>query len=134
MSAAAGDGAVGPRAVASDGERFAAARWLTGDTHWIDRRTPDHERRQIPHLVRLANSGRRHEAAGKTHFDFSHSIADDMPVGDHEAAIFAHIDQCAAAMGFGVSLLRDDAHDSRMRQRIEWQAIERSAEKRSSGG
>ncbi|MEY4180210.1 MAG: hypothetical protein RLY70_3784, partial [Planctomycetota bacterium] len=33
-----------------------------------------------------------------------------------------------------VSLLRDDAHDSRMRQRIEWQAIERSAEKRSSGG
>ena len=67
--AAAGGDAVLALAVAVDREQVAGLRRLRGDVHRLDRRPPDHQRREVPIGVDLERPGVRAEAVGEDDFD-----------------------------------------------------------------
>ena len=97
--AAAGGDAVLALAVAVDREQVARLRRDGGDFDRLDRRPPDHQRREVPVGVDFQRPGVRAEAARENDFDRALRIADDVPIGDHQAELLADVDQRAAAVG-----------------------------------
>jgi len=91
--AVAGCNSVLAATVAVDGEQVALARWLCGDFYGFDVRSPDHEGGQVPIRIDFERLGVRAEAVGEDDFDEARAVADDVPVGDHEAVIFVHADE-----------------------------------------
>ena len=67
--AAAGGDAVLAAAVAVDREQVAGPRRLRRDFHRLDRRPPDHQRREVPIGIDFERPGVRAEAAGEHNFD-----------------------------------------------------------------
>ena len=82
--------------------------------HRLDRRPPDHQRRQVPVAVDLQRAGVRAEAAGENDFDRALRIADHVPIGDHQAKLLADVDERAAAIGGRALFGHDDPRYCRM--------------------
>ena len=114
IGAVAGGDAVLAAAVAVDREQVALARRLGGDFYGFDVRAPDHEGGQVPIGVDFERLGVRAEAVGEDDFDETRAVADDVPIGDHQAVVFVHADQRAAAEGGRAVFGNDDSGDGGM--------------------
>ena len=114
---AGGDAVLAP-AVAVDREQVALARRLGGDFYGLDIRAPNYEGGQVPIGVDFERLGVRAETIGEDDFDEAGAIADDVPVGDHEAVVFVHADERAAAESGCAVFGHDDSRNGRMRRYV----------------
>ena len=104
-------------AVAVDREQVARPRRSRGNVDRFDlgRQITSAARSQSGStLIGLAWSGSRRE----NDFDDALRIADDVPVGDHEAVLFADVDQRAAAIGGRAIFGHDDPRDGRVGRHV----------------